>query len=171
MQSYDFNNVIISFERPKNSKLTKYEFLQNPPQSDGGGLRDQVVMIREELSWAEFIHDFTQASTMLTEIIGEKASFVVSAVVSWAWNIASVDIFPDKYKEILDLIEKRAKEEILNQAKLNVLLEENSEMKNILDALIEQKYLRKKSNGDYVVRKKILTNVHISFLKTTQSKE
>jgi len=165
MQQDDLKSIKISFERAKDSKLTGYKFLKNPPQQDGGGLRDQVVMIEEELTMAELIEDFVESSTILSDMLGETASYIVGAVFSLVWNSASIDIFPDKYKEILDLIDQSAKEETLNMTKLNELIEQDHEVTKVLDALIEQKYLRKKNNGDYVVRKKIIANVYISFLQ------
>jgi hypothetical protein len=38
-----------------------------------------------------------------------------------------------------------------------------------LDALIKEGFLRKKRNGDYVVRKKVLANIHFSFLQIADS--
>jgi len=170
MRNDDFKNIIISFNRPKDSKLTAYEFLKNPTQNELGGLRDQIVMVQEELSIVDIINDFIESSELLSGVLGETASYVAGAVFSLVSNSASIDIFPDEYKEILDLINKNAKDESLNITKINELIEHDSEVQKVLDALIEQKYLRKKNNGDYVVRKKILTNVHISFLNISSKK-
>jgi len=161
----NLKNIVISFDRPKDSTDIGYKFLQNPPRIQGGGLSDQVVMVKEELSYADLVEDFIQSSELLSPIIGETASYVIGAIFSLAWNSTSIALFPDEYEEILDLIEETEDGNDLNLDKLNKLIKEDEEVMQILEALIKQKFLRRKKNGEYVVRKKVLTNTHISFLQ------
>ena len=164
MKQTNLKNIIISFERPKELETQGYEFLKNPPKSEGGGLLAQVVVVKEELSLHDLFETFMDISDNLSDTLGEEYAYLIASILSLSLNSASIKLFPDEYKEILDLVKETNQEYSLNQEKLNQLINEDSNTIKILDALIEEDFLRKKRNGEYVVRKKALTNIHFSFL-------
>jgi len=167
MQVKDLKNIKIVFERPKSSEAKGCEFLINPPRIQGGGLYDQVVTTEEELTFEDFMEFiFETGETIFTSSSIEEALVsMTSAVVSLAVNATSVSFFPDEYKEILDFIKETEEGYVLNSSKIEELVEKDSGTTIILEKLIEKKLLRKNSSGEYVVRKKILTNVQISIIK------
>lgn len=164
MKNNDLKKIIISFERPKKSTTKGYDFLKNPTNIKGGGLYDEIAIIKEELSLNDVIEDFIQVSETLSDIIGEEYSYLIASVFSLSWNLFSIKSFPDEYKEILDLIKEGDSGLSLNSDKINELIDDNKDIIKILDELIKQKFLRKKKSGEFVVRKKILSSIHVSFL-------
>ncbi len=165
MRQNNLEKILISFERPINSNITGYEFLKNPPQLEGGGLLDQIVMVKEELSLHDLVETFMEISDNLSDILGEEYSYLIASILSLSLNSLSIKLFPDEYKEILDLVKETDQEYSLNQEKLNQLINEDSNTIRILDALIEEGFLRKKRNGEYEVLETLLTNIHFSFLQ------
>lgn len=170
MKQISLQNIIISFERPKESKTKGYAFVKNPPKTEGGGLLDQVIMVKEEFSFSDLVEDFLEISDGLSDILGEEYSYLIATILSYSLNKPlSINVFPDEYKEILDLVKETKNNYNLNQEKLSQLIEKDSNIIRILDALIEEGFLGKKRSGDYVVRKKILSNIHVSFLQISES--
>jgi len=165
VKQIDLKKIVLSFDRPKNSVVQGYDFLKNPSNTEGGGFHDQVVMVKEEFSLHDVIETFMEISDNLSDVLGEEYSYLIASILSLSWNSASMKLFPDEYKEILDLVKETDNNYGLNQEKLKELIDRDSNVTSILDALINEEFLRKKRNGEYVVRKKILTNIHISFLQ------
>jgi len=163
MQTKDLKNIKIVFERQKGSAVKGCEFLINPPRIQGGGLYDQVVTTEEELTFEDMMEFIFEAGETIftSSSIEESLVSMTSAVVGLAFNATSMSLFPDEYKEILDFIKKTEEGYILDSSKVEELSQEDSATTVILEKLIEKKLLRKNSSGEYVVRKKILTNVHI----------
>lgn len=167
MNKNDLKNIVISFERPQYATSTGFEFLQNPPKTQGGGLYDQVVMVKEELTFediVEFLFE-TGASIFTSSSIGEALVSMTSAVMTLAFNATSISLFPDEYKTILDFIEETKKGYALDSSKIKELIEKDKSTLLILDKLIEEKLLLKNKAGEYIVRKKELINVNISFIQ------
>jgi hypothetical protein len=165
VKQIDLKKISLSFERPKDSIVQGYEFLKNPPKVEGGGLPDQVVMVKEEVSLHDLFETFMEISDNLSDILGEEYAYLIASILSLSWNSTSIKLFPDEYKEILDLVKETDNDYSLDQKNLNQLIDKDSNVIIILDALIKEGFLRKKRNGDYVVRKKFLTNIHFSFLQ------
>jgi len=167
MQVKDFRNIKISFERPRDYDAVGCEFLINPPRIQGGGLYDQVVTTKEELTFediVEFILD-TGMSIFTASSVGEALVSMFGAIVSLTFDATSIALFPDEYKEILDFIKETKEGYILDSKKVEELIEKDDATNIILEKLIEKKLLRKNNAGEYVVRKKVLSNVHISFIQ------
>jgi len=166
MKQTNLQNIIISFERPKESETQGYEFLKNPPKIEGGGLLDQVIMVKEEFSLYDLVETFVEISDNLSDILREEYSYLIASILSLSLNNPiSIKIFPDEYKNVLDLVKETENNYNLNQEKLKQLIEKDSNIITILDALTKEGFLRKKRNGEYVVRKKVLANIHVSFLQ------
>lgn len=166
MKHTNLQNIIISFERPKESETQGYEFLKNPPRIEGGGLLAQVVMVKEKFSLYDLVENFVDISDNLSDILSEEYSYFIASILSLSLNNPiSIKIFPDEYKDVLDLLKETENNYDLNQEKLTKLIEKDSNIITILDALIQEGFLRKKRNGEYIVRKKPLTNIHVSFLQ------
>ena len=166
MKKSDLRNIVVSFEMPKDLTITGYEFLKDSSQSQGGGLLDQVVMTYEKLSLEDIYDELVSfIEEGIPSEIEEITYSIIGAIVSIAWSSTSISLFPDNYKEIIDLIEETENGNILNIEKLNELIIKNKGIENILEELIKQNFLRKKKNGKYVVIKNVLTNTHISFLQ------
>lgn len=166
MKKSDLKNIILSFEMPKESNLKEYEFLKEYSVEQGGGLSDQVVTTYKELSLEDIYEEvISLISEDIPSEIEEIVFSIVGAVISIAWSSTSISLFPDEYKEMIDLVDKTEEGNSLNLNQLNQLIEDNEEIVNILDELVKQEFLRKKKNGQYIVLKNILTNTHISFLQ------
>ena len=163
MQTKDLKKIKIVFERPKTSELKGCEFLLNPPRIQGGGLYDQVVTTDEELTFEDFIEFiFETGETIFTSSSIEEALVsMTSAVIGLVFNATDIFLFPDEYKEILDFIKETEEGYVLDSTKIEELLKKDSATTIILEKLIEKNLLLKNDSGEYIVRKKILTNVHI----------
>lgn len=166
MKKSNLKNIIISFEREKDSKLTGCEFLIRPPRMQGGGLPDQVITIKEELSYEDITEFLLESSEAIfsSSSISEAVFSMTSAIITLAWNATSIMLFPDEYKEVLDFVEETKEGYTLNSKKLKKLIEKDSNVIEVIDALIKKKLLLKEDE-EYVVRKKFLTNINISFLQ------
>jgi len=167
MKKSDLKNIVISFEKPKDITVSEYEFIVKPPRVKGGGLLDQVVTTKEELSYEdilEFLLESTE-STLSSSTLSEALLSMTSSIFTLIWNSASFTLFPDEYKEILDYIKETEEGYSLNSDKVKELIKEDSNVLKIIDELIKKRLLRQDEDGEYIVRKKLLTNIHISFIQ------
>lgn len=167
MKKSDLKNIVISFEKPKDLEVSRYEFLIKPPRIKGGGLLDQIVTTQEDLSYEdmlEFLLDTTDV-VLSFSTISEAILSMSSAIFTLIWNSASFSLFPDEYKDVLDFIENTEEGYSLNSNKLKELIKRDSNVPIIINALIKHKLLRKDEDGDYIVKKKVVSNIHVSFLQ------
>ena len=167
MKRSDLKNIVISFEKPKTLELSGYEFLIKPPRIKGGGLLDQIVTIKEALSYEDILEFLLESvdSTLSSSTISDAILSMSSAVFTLVWNSASFSLFPDEYKYVLDFIKETEEGYCLNSNRLKELIKKDSNAIKIIDALIKHKLLRKDGDGNYVVRKKVISNINVSFLQ------
>lgn len=164
MKIDEFKNITVCFDKPINSEVSNYEFINNPPEIKGGALYDQVVIVREEISYLDLIDNFLEISEITSPVVGDTLSYLISSVFSLVWSSSSLDVFPDEYKNALDFVKNTDSGYSLDPEKIRNYAELDQDFLKVLDALVEHKYLRVKKNGEYVVRKKVLSNLHVSFL-------
>ena len=167
MKKSDLKNIVISFEKPKTLELSGYEFLIKPPRTKGGGLLDQIVVTKETLSYEDILEFLLESvdSTLSSSTISDAILSMSSAVFTLVWNSASFSLFPDEYKDVLDFIKETEESYYLNSNKLKELIKKDSNAIKIINALIKHKLLRKDGDGNYVVRKKVISNINVSFLQ------
>lgn len=167
MKKSDLKNIVISFEKPKTLELSGYEFLIKPPRTKGGGLLDQIVVTKETLSYEDILEFLLESvdSTLSSSIISDAILSMSSAVFTLVWNSASFSLFPDEYKDVLDFIKETEESYYLNSNKLKELIKKDSNAIKIINALIKHKLLRKDGDENYVVRKKVISNINVSFLQ------
>jgi len=166
MKKSDLTNIVISFERPIDSKLTGCEFLIKPPRIEDGGLPDQVVTTMETVSYediTEFLLESFEVLSLASSIL-EAIYSMTSAIIILAWNITSIQLLPDEYKEILDFIEETEEGHVLNSKRIDELVQKDYNVMKIIDILVKKKLLLKE-DGEYFVRRKILSNIHLSFVQ------
>lgn len=96
MKQIDLKKIVLSFDRPKNSVVQGYDFLKNPPKIEGGGLFDQVVTVKEEVSLHDLFETFMEISDNLSDILGEEYAYLIASILSLSWNSTSIKLFPDE---------------------------------------------------------------------------
>jgi molecular chaperone GrpE len=166
MKKSDLTNIVISFERPITSELIGCEFLIKPPKIQGGGLPDQVVTTIETVSYEDIIEFLLESFEAISSAssISEAIYSMTSAIITLAWNATSIQLLPDEYKEILDFIKKTEEGYALNFKKIEELVQKDSNVIKVIEILVKKKLLLKE-DGEYIVRKKLLTNIHLSFVQ------
>jgi len=166
MKKSDLTNIVISFERPIDSKLTGCEFLIKPPRIEGGGLPDQVVTTMETVSYEDIIEFLLESFEVISSASStlEAIYSMTSAIITLAWNITSIQLLPDEYKEILDFIEETEEGHVLNFKRIDELVQKDSNVMKIIDILVKKKLLLKE-DGKYIVRRKFLSNIQLSFVQ------
>ena len=167
MKVEDLENIYIRFDIPEKSNVKGCEFLINPPRLEGGALYDQIVTTKEELTFSDIVEFIFEAgeSIFSSSSMEEALVSMTTAVIALAFNTASISLFPDEYKTILDFIKETKKGHALDSSKLKELIQKDNTTALVLEKLMEKKLLRKNSKGEYIVRKKILTNSNISFIQ------
>jgi len=160
----NLKNIKITFERPKNlANVNKYEFIKKPSIIEGGGLQAQIIMIKEEISLYELIEDFMDAQDISQDLLGDNNhySYLVAGILSLSLNLPlSIKVFPDEYKDILNAIKDNLK---LNQNMIKDLSKNNENIDKILEALTNEGFLHKNKNNEYIIRKKVLFNIHVNY--------
>lgn len=159
----NYENIIISFSMPKDT-IDFYEFIKKPPSLNEGSLNNEVLLIQENISLNSLMHKFFASSGFTIPLIGTTEGLVVAAVLTIALDLVSLKSFPDEYGDILDLIEETPRGFALNIEKLNAIISDNENIVNILKALENEKFIKMKRNGSYMVRKKILIRTNVNFI-------
>ena len=160
----NFKNIIISFSIPKDI-IDYYEFIKKPPSLNEGSLNNEVLLIQKNISLKSLMHKFFASSGFTTPLIGITGGLVVAAVLTIALDLVSLKSFPDEYGDVLDLIEETPRGFTLNIEKINSIISDDENIVNILKALENEKFIKIKRNGSYMVRKKILIRTNVNFIK------
>ena len=164
-----FDNILISFGRPVNesehevdNEINNYEFIKQPGELPGGGLRAQITLSVNEISLGQLIKDFGGYTGLGSLLMCKEGALVIAAVLTVSLDLLSIKSFPDEYSELLALIKKTPRGSTLNWQKIDELLQQ-PQATELLDALVEQQFLAKKSDGRYIVKKKMLIHSDCRF--------
>jgi hypothetical protein len=158
-----YDTILISYCR-SGSVLGDYEFIKNNSETIGGGLRSQIVMVQRKISLGNLMRDFCGLYGFTFSALSTESALVIAAVIAVSLNIASLKVFSDSCHPIIQMLKSTPRGTTIDNQSVGKLLAEHPEIEDVLEALTDEKFLAKKSNGEYVVKHKILMHLNCEFI-------
>lgn len=162
MEKNHFDNFMVSFGRP-DSEISDYQYIKEHTGLMGGGLKEEVVLSAKTVPLSNLMRDFCGVAGFSWDLLGSGAALLIGAVITISLDVVNINKFPDSYQPMIKLLKDTPRGAALDSKAVEALLKEQPDLAKVLDALVNENFLIRKTDNSYAVRRKILMHKNYNF--------